>query len=298
MNEHHGTVPRLFANVHVVVRIVSALAIALGGVSAATAAGTDRNGDSPSPRDAAVDREWEWLAGQVGWSDSDALRRRLPDVSFADIVGTRAVMGVDREVLAYPGITADAMLAEPSHQIVRKTLAEVASLSFDVLAQGDVPDSALLAVNPSADAALDALDQALQDAYVDRLQDFASLHEETDAGTTLFLWVDYAMRMDLDALERLRVSAHDLVHMADYQLARLLATDAHVESLVECVRCAEPSAPYYADVCRTQDRQWCEGPAADAAHMDCTAYIGNMVHPAAQVAHCPSLQTPDTFPED
>ena len=87
-------------------------------------------------------------------------------------------MDVDREVLAYPGITADAMLAEPSHQVVRKAMAEVTSMPLVALAQGEVPATALLAVNPSAEAALDALNQALWDAYADRLEDFASLREE------------------------------------------------------------------------------------------------------------------------
>ena len=297
MNEHHGTVSRLFANVHAVVPIVSALAIALGGASAATAAGTDRYVDSPSPKDAAVDREWVWLAEQVGWSDSGALRRRLPDVSAADIVWTRVAMHVDREVLTHPGLTADAMLGDSAHQTVRKAAAAATAMPFVALVQGAMPKETLLAINPSDDPSLRALDRALNDTYSDRLEHLASLREATDAGTSLFLWVDYALRMDRDAHERLRVSAHDLVHMADYQLARKLAADAHVESLVECVRCAEPSAPYYADACRTRDRQWCAGPATEAAYMDCAAYLKNMVHPAAQVAHCSSLPTPDTLPE-
>ena len=298
MNEHHGTVSRLFANVHAVVPIVSALAIALGGASAATAAGTERNVDSPpSAREAAADREWEWLAEQVGWSDSSALRRRLQDVSAADIVWTRVAMHVDREVLTYPGVTADAMLGDSAHQTVRKAAAEATAMSLVALAQGAMPQDALLAINPSDDPSLRALDRALNDTYSDRLEHLASLREATDAGTSLFLWVDYALRMDRDAHERLRVSAHYLVHMADYQLARKLAADAHVESLVECVRCAEPSAPYYADACRARNREWCEGSGAEAAHMDCAAYLKNMVHPAARVAHCSSLRTPDTLPE-
>lgn len=254
------------------------------------AAGTDADAKVASKHGEATDagaRNWSWLADQVGWEDASALRHRLAGVSAADIEWLRVTMDSDRHFLEQPGITADWMLADPGHQVVRKAVGGAAAIGLAGLA-GDMPALATLALDTgSGDPRLKALDAALWDAYGSHLGEYAWLRDESGAGTTMFLWVRHAARVDQDAMERLRVSAHDLLQMADYQLARKLAADAHVQSLVECVRCAAPSAPYYDDDCRTTEPGHCALSTADDPTVFCRAYLPRVVHPASQLARCP-----------
>lgn len=235
----------------------------------------------------AAERSWTWLAGQVGWSDASALRRRLPGVSPVAIEWLRAAMDADRIVLEQPGVTADSMLAEPAHQLMRKALGEVTAVGFAAAAIDTEALTKLTLGTGSGDPDLQALDAALWDSYGGDLAEYAPLREETGAGTTTFLWIRHAAEIDQDALGRLRVSVHDLLHMADYQLARKLAADSHVQSLVACVRCATPSATYYGDECRARDSDQCSLPAANDPDMLCATYISRVVHPAGELAHCP-----------
>ena len=255
--------------------------LAQGG--AAAQADADRS-DSGSPSDAVfVDQQWAWLAEKVGWEDA-ALRLRLPDATAADILWTQAAMDIDRGILGQSGATADELLAEPAEQLMRKAFADVV---FDPFATSNntVPITLRLAYDYLTDPALRALDSALWATYAEWLHEYKEIRDTTDAGALLFLWARYAMHMDQDAMERLRVSAHDLVYMADYQLARKLAADAHIESVLDCVRCADPSAPYYGDTCGSGDVRRCELPA-DAPDTYCAAYLKNVVHPAAEIAYC------------
>lgn len=275
------------------------LAVAFG---AQNASGIDTDTDAtPAAGGAeavsdAAERSWTWLAGQVGWTDADALRERLPGVSVADILWLRVAMDTDRMFLEQPGITAEWMLDDPAHQIVRTASAEVSATGM-AAAAGDTAAFTRLALGAGGSSvpALRALDTALWDAYGDRLGEHAHrLREETGAGTTMFLWVRHAAAIDRDALERLRVSAHDLVHMADYQLARKLAADAYVRSVVECVRCATPSAPYYGDDCGAPDGRRCRLPEDRGAAL-CRAYLPGVVHPASGLARC-ATESEDVVP--
>ncbi|MCY4015370.1 MAG: hypothetical protein OXG82_21990 [Gammaproteobacteria bacterium] len=269
------------------------------------AEGTDERRQGASKVGEATDaaaRSWSWLAGQVGWSDASALRHHLAGVSTTDIEWVRVTMHSDRRFLEQPGITAEWMLADPGHQVVRKAVGGAAAIGLAGLA-GDTAALARLALDiGQGDPALKALDAALWNAYGSHLGEYVWIRDESGAGTTMFLWVRYAARVDRDALETLRVSAHDLLQMADYQLARKLAADAHVQSLVECVRCATPSAPYYDDCGTTEpsagEREGsaprkkighCALSSADDPTEFCAAYLPRMLHPATQLAHCPDV---------
>ena len=269
------------------------------------AEGTDADAKVASKQGEATDgaRSWSWLSDQVGWEDASALRHRLAGVSIWDIEWLRATMRSDRLFLEQAGITADWMLADPGHQVVRKASGVIGTIAL-VGITGDTAALARVTLDMGqSDPELKALDAALWDAYGSHLGEYAWIRDESAAGTTLFLWVRHAARVDQDALERLRVSAHDLLQMADYQLARKLAADAHVESLVDCVRCATPSAPYYDDDCRTTEPSagerevpdpprnagHCALPATDDPAVVCAAYLPRMVHPASQLARCPDV---------
>ena len=280
-------------------RVVLLLSIAFAP-AAPGAGGTDADAKVASKHGAETDaatRSWSWLADHVGWPDASALRHRLAGVSLADIAWLRATMDTDRLFLEQPGITADWMLSDPGHQVVRKAVGASAEIGFAGLA-GDVPALSRLAldIGQGGPAESKALDAALWDAYGSRLGEYAWMRDDSPAGTTLLLWVRHAARIDQDALARLRVSAHDLLQMADYQLARKLAADAHVQSLVECVRCATPSAPYYVD-CHTTERGDCSFPTASDPAALCPTYLPRLVHPASQLARCPEAANPPNVPQ-
>ena len=235
----------------------------------------------------AAERSWTWLAEEVGWSDADALRERLPGVSATDIEWVRAAMAEDSRLLEQPGVTADAMLAEPGYQAMRKALSAIRAISMIAVSK-DTAALTRLFISGAVVPELQALDSALWAAYGDQLGEYArQLREQTGTGTTMFLWIRHAAKIDQDALERLRVSAHDLLQMADYQLARKLAADAHVKSLVACVRCATPSAPYYDDDCRAPNDRRCALSAAGDLAALCAGYLSRVVNPASGLARCP-----------
>ena len=161
---------------------------------------------------------WAWFADQLGAvDDRSALQAHLPDIHALDIAWTQSLMGYDRAYLAFPGTTADNLLAPLDSQLARKAWAEAGVTSLALLFG---PENAVENREEAAD-----LDRVLW-AHLHRTGTMETLGlradglRETGVAPAMLAWVQHAARLDGEAMARFHVSAHDLVHMADYQLIR------------------------------------------------------------------------------
>ena len=197
------------------------------------------------------DEAWTWLSEQIGTvhargeqlalpgDDRAVLQERLPDVDVVDIAWTRNLMEFDRSFLAVRGITADALLARLDDQLVRTASTQASTTSLALLLR---PGNAVENPEDAAD-----LDRALW-ARLDQCEageEFrlvADRVRELPAAAAMLVWARYAMRLDAKAMELFHVTAHDLLHMADYQLLRKVRTDAYVAALSSRIKCADPGA--------------------------------------------------------
>ena len=197
------------------------------------------------------DEAWTWLSEQIATvhargeqlalpgDDRSALQARLHDVDVVDIAWTRYLMEFDRWLLAVPGITADALLARIDNQLVRTASTQASTTSLALLLR---PGNAVVNPEDAADidralwARLDQCEAGEEFRLVaDRVRDIP-------AAAAMLVWARYAMRLDAKAMELFHVTAHDLLHMADYQLLRKVHTDAYVATLSSRIKCADAHA--------------------------------------------------------
>ena len=205
------------------------------------------------------EQAWSWLSGRLGASSADemsALRANFPEVHPVDIHWIHGLMLFDEQFLATPGNTADALLSSLDNQLLRTLAADPAATAMAQILYPARAADMTVQQGPARDAALwDHLHaQELLHGFEYGRDDLRDI----GVSAVTLIWVYHARLLDTEAMKLLHVTAHDLVGMAGYQLARKLQVDAYVAGLIGCIRCSDAAASYYVPDCDNPRAEVCQ----------------------------------------
>lgn len=152
------------------------------------------------------------------------------DVAPADLSWVLVTMQTQED----SGLSAAEILATPTLQLSHKLLADVASQPYS-------------GAKPIAPASPEFNKALMQSLSVD-LAPYAYMHEAVPEGRVEdLLWLAATRHLDGVMLEDSTLTADDLLSSPEYMLARKVIADMLAASIANCVRCSDPSAPYYAE---------------------------------------------------
>ena len=205
------------------------------------------------------EQAWSWLSGRLGASSADgmsALRASFPEVHPVDIHWVHGLMLFDEQFLATPGNTADALLSSLDHQLLRTLVADPAATAMARILYPARAAGMTVQQDPALDAAL--WDYLHAQEWLHGLEYGRDDLRDIGVSAATLIWVYHARLLDTEAMKLLHVTAHDLVGMAAYQLARKLQVDAYVAGLIGCIRCSDPAASYYVPDCDNPWPRFCQ----------------------------------------
>ena len=267
--------PFLAASAHRCARRLRFVGVICGVLAAASTA-------QPRPNSAealeSVERVWARFA--TGLSEAsglpytaDGLRKLLPATQTVDVAWAQVY--ADMASVQLEGLTASELLNAVEVQVSFKIIADISMAEFGQPLQ-------------PKESGWAQLNEALWNRYAADLDDAQHLREVApDVSAEDLLWVLSARHFDRIMLEE-GFSAEDLWRMPAYQLARKLAVDGLVRSMVNCTRCADPNAPYYRTACMVfgGQRGTCEASFKIATHGCEISRVACQANPVAGRGHC------------
>ena len=235
----------------------------------------------PTSAEALESVERVWARFATGLSEAsglpytaDGLRKLLPATQTVDVAWTQAY--ADLASVQLEGLTASELLNAVDVQVSFKIIADISMAEFGQPLQ------------PKESGWAELNEALLWNRYAADLDDAQHLREVApDVSAEDLLWVLSARRFDRIMLEE-GFSAEDLWRMPAYQLARKLAVDGLVRSMVNCTRCADPNAPYYRTACMVfgGQRGTCEASFKIATHGCEISRVACRANPVARRGHC------------
>ena len=265
----------LVASAHRCARRLRFVGVICGVLAAASTA-------QPRPNSAealeSVERVWARFA--TGLSEAsglpftaDGLRKLLPATQTVDVAWTQVF--ADMASVQLEGLTASELLNAVEVQVSFKIIADISMAEFGQPLQ-------------PKESGWAELNEALWNRYAADLDDAQHVREAaSDVSAEDLLWVLSARHFDRIMLEE-GFSAEDLWRMPAYQVARKLAVDGLIRSMVNCTRCADPNAPYYRTACMVfgGQRGTCAASFKIAAHGCEIARVACRANPVARRGYC------------